>query len=181
MTPRQSALSWTRRVLGGLGLVIALGTLSPVALTRAASFRGDGDYLTRLDRTLRQVLRDAGFTGRIERRLEARLGRPLDPALADLGRLLFFDKILGLHDDNSCAGCHSPAFGFGDSQPMAIGVDNNDVVGPNRRGPRNQRRSPMVANTTFYPALMWTPRFVALSGDPFDPSRGFQFPPRRTS
>ena len=177
MTPRQSALSWTRRVLGGLGLVIALGTLSPVALTRAASFRGDGDDLTRLDRTLRQVLRDAGFTGRIERTLEARLGRPLDPALADLGRLLFFDKILGLHDDNSCAGCHSPAFGFGDSQPMAIGVDNNDVVGPNRRGPRNQRRSPLVANTIFYPALMWTPRFVALSGDPFDASRGFQFPP----
>ena len=106
-----------------------------------------------------------------------RLGRPLDPALADLGRLLFFDKILGLHDDNSCAGCHSPAFGFGDSQPMAIGVDNNDVVGPNRRGPRNQRRSPMVANTAFYPALMWTPRFVALSGDPFDPSLGFKFPP----
>ena len=24
---------------------------------------------------------------------------------------------------------------------------------------------------------MWTPRFVALSGDPFDPSLGFKFPP----
>jgi cytochrome c peroxidase len=59
---------------------------------------------------------------------------------------------------------------------MAIGVDNNDVVGPNRRGPRNQRRSPFAANTAFYPALMWTPRFVALSGDPFDPSLGFKFP-----
>ena len=62
-------------------------------------------------------------------------------------------------------------------QPMAIGVDNNDIVGPSRRGPRNQRRSPLVANTIFYPALMWTPRFIALSGDPFDPSRGFKFPP----
>jgi cytochrome c peroxidase len=60
---------------------------------------------------------------------------------------------------------------------MAIGVDNNDVVGPSRHGPRNQRRAPLVANTIFYPALMWTPRFVALSGDPFDPSRGFKFPP----
>ena len=130
-----------------------------------------------LDRRLAKVLAAAGFTGRIESTLEARLGRPIDPALADLGRLLFFDKILGLHNDNSCAGCHSPAFGFGDSQPMAIGVDNNDVVGPNRGGPRNQRRAPLVANTIFYPALMWTPRFVALSGDPFDPSLGFQFPP----
>jgi cytochrome c peroxidase len=33
-----------------------------------------------------------------------------------------------------------------------------------------------VANTIFYPALMWTPRFVALSGDPFDSSLGFKFP-----
>jgi hypothetical protein len=60
---------------------------------------------------------------------------------------------------------------------MAIGVDNNDIVGPSRRDPRNQRRSPLIANTIFYPALMWTPRFLALSGGPFDPSREFKFPP----
>ncbi len=133
-----------------------------------------------LDRTLTRVLREAGFTGKVESTLEARLGRPLDPQMADLGRLLFFDKVLGLHNDNSCAGCHSPAFGFGDSQPMAIGVDNNNIVGPNRRGPRNQRRAPLVPNTIFYPALMWTPRFVALSGDPFDNSLGFEFPAPET-
>lgn len=34
-----------------------------------------------------------------------------------------------------------------------------------------------MANTEFYPALMWTARFMALSGDPFDNSMGFQFPP----
>ena len=131
---------------------------------------------SQLDRDVSATLRAAGFTGTIEASLEARLGRPIDPAMVDLGRLLFFDKILGLHDDNSCAGCHAPSFGFGDSQPMAIGVNSNDIVGPNRSGPRNQRRSPLVANTIFYPALMWTPRFVALSGDPFDPSLGFGFP-----
>jgi cytochrome c peroxidase len=129
-----------------------------------------------LDARLVAALARAGFTGRIASTLETRLGRPVDQARADLGRLLFFDKILGLHNDNSCAGCHAPAFGFGDSQRMAIGVQNNGVVGPNRRGPRNQRRSPLVANTVFYPALMWTPRFVALSGDPFDGSSGFKFP-----
>jgi len=146
-----------------------------VALVGDATIaRGDGEL--DLDRLLATTLERAGFSGRIQESLEGRLGRPIDPALADLGRLLFFDKILGLHDDNSCAGCHAPAFGFGDSQPMAIGVQNNGVVGPHRTGPRNQRRSPMVANTAFYPALMWTPRFVALSGDPFDPSLGFRFP-----
>lgn len=130
-----------------------------------------------LDHRLTRTLRHAGFTGRIERQLEKRLGRELDPELADLGRLLFFDKILGLRNDNSCAGCHAPANAFGDSQPIAIGIANDDVVGPNRKGPRNQRRSPSVVNTIFYPALMWTPRFVAVSGDPFDDSQGFLFPP----
>ncbi|MGH9868524.1 MAG: cytochrome-c peroxidase [Candidatus Polarisedimenticolia bacterium] len=149
-----------------------MALLPAAAQTAPSVFQEDG-----VDVRLARALTRSQFTGRIESTLEARLGRPLDPDLADLGRLLFFDKVLGLHDDNSCAGCHSPAFGFGDSQRMAIGVDNNDVVGPNRRGPRNQRRSPMVANTIFYPALMWTPRFVALSGDPFDASLGFKFPP----
>jgi len=137
----------------------------------------ENDHGSRLDRELMRVLQNAGFTGNVQATLEARLGRRVDPAMADLGRFLFFDKILGLHGDNSCAGCHSPAFGFGDSQPMAIGVDNNNIVGPNRRGPRNQRRSPLAPNTIFYPALMWTPRFVALSGNPFDSSLGFKFPP----
>ena len=64
-----------------------------------------------LDARLAKVLERAGFTGRIEASLERRLGRRLDPELVDVGRLLFFDNINGLHQDNSCAGCHSPAFG----------------------------------------------------------------------
>ena len=130
-----------------------------------------------LDRQLGEVLTHNQFTGRVESTLEKRLGRPLDPAKAELGRLLFFDKFVGLHGDNSCAGCHSPLNGFGDSQSMAIGVENNDFVGPRRKGPRNQRRTPAVVNTAFYPKLMWNGRFSAISGDPFDNSKGFLFPP----
>lgn len=176
MTFKRRCPSRKRQVLILLFLA-AFSAIQAVISTHPANSQAADDNASRLDRTLIRVLRDAGFTGNVEATLEARLGRQIDPKLADLGRLLFFDKILGLHDDNSCAGCHSPAFGFGDSQPMAIGVNNNDIVGPSRRGPRNQRRSPLVANTIFYPALMWTPRFVALSGDPFDPSLGFKFPP----
>jgi cytochrome c peroxidase len=135
------------------------------------------DQDQQLDRELQRVLRKAGFTGRIAASLESRLGRELDPHKIELGRRLFFDKILGLHGDNSCAGCHGPANAFGDSQPIAIGVDNNNIVGPNRAGPRNQRRSPSVSNTIFYPALMWTARFTAPTGDPFNPAQGFLFPP----
>ena len=129
-----------------------------------------------VDRELRSVLASQRFTGRVESTLEKRLGRPLDPAKAELGRLLFFDKFVGLHGDNSCAGCHSPLNGFGDSVSMAIGVENNGFVGPQRAGPRNQRRTPAVVNTAFYPKLMWNGRFSAISGDPFDSSKGFLFP-----
>lgn len=133
-----------------------------------------------LDRDLAATLSAAGFTGRIQEtyraRIEATLGRPIDPRLADLGRMLWFDTLHSLHADNTCGGCHSPTNGFGDSQPMAIGVQNNGLVGPHRSGPRNQRRSPLVVNTALYPALMWNGRFSSLSGDPFDNSHGFRFP-----
>lgn len=129
-----------------------------------------------LDRELAAVLTLHGFTGRIEQTLEQRLGGKVDDRLANLGRLLWFDTIAGLNDDNTCGGCHSPTNGFGDTQSIAIGIDNNGIVGPDRTGPRNQRRSPIVINSAFYPRLMWNSRFAALSGDPFDNSAGFQFP-----
>jgi cytochrome c peroxidase len=94
--------------------------------------------------------------------------------LARLGNALFFDKQLSLHRDNAYAGCHSPTNGFGDTQ-SAIGIRNNNLVGPNRSGPRNQRRTPMVQNNAFAPKLMWNGRFRGLSGDPFDSSDGLEF------
>ena len=129
-----------------------------------------------LDAQLADVLVRNGFTGRIGSTLEQRLGRKVDHQLADLGRLLFFDTVGGLNNDNNCSGCHSPTAGFGDTQSIAIGVENNGVVGPSRSGPRNQRRTPTVANTAFFPTLMWNSRFASLSRDPFDNSAGFVFP-----
>src|SRR5499427_8465098 len=129
------------------------------------------------DQQLETVLAQLGFTGSIESTLEHRIGRHIDHQLADLGRLLFFDTVSGLNNDNNCSGCHSPTSGFGDTQSIAIGIDNNGVVGAGRAGPRNQRRTPMVANTAFFPNLMWNSRFASLSNDPFDNSDGFLFPP----
>jgi cytochrome c peroxidase len=129
-----------------------------------------------LDEQLASVLKAYGFTGQIESKFRDKLGRPIDRKRANLGRLLWFDIIGGLNNDNSCGGCHSPTNGFGDTQPIAIGIDNNFIVGSNRTGPRNQRKTPLAANTALYPTLMWNSRFAALSGDPFDNSAGFQFP-----
>ncbi len=83
-----------------------------------------------LDDELQIVLARHGFTGRIESTLEQRLGRRIDRQLADTGRLLFFDTVAGLNNDNNCSGCHAPTNGFGDTQSIAIGIDNNGIVGP---------------------------------------------------
>lgn len=155
-------------------LLVALAVAASVAVVLAAQAVSAGGGS--VDVRLTERLHELGFTGRIESTLTTRLGRPLDPRLANIGRLLWFDTVTGLNGDNSCAGCHSPTNGFGDTQPIAIGIDNNGVVGPDRAGPRNQRRAPMVLNTAFFPNLMWNSRFAALSEDPFDNSDGFLFP-----
>ena len=166
------ALFWT----GALGVML----LQPSGVRVVQTAYASTDDESSLDKTLAVVLSNAGFTGNIQQifqqRLEANLGRPIDPKLADLGRMLWFDKIHSLHHDNTCGGCHSPTNGFGDSQPLAIGVQNTNLVGPDRGGPRNQRRSPLVVNTALYPAMMWNGRFNSLSGDPFNNSVGFRFP-----
>jgi cytochrome c peroxidase len=137
---------------------------------------GDDKEGGALDTELTALLKQAGFTGQVGQSIETRLGRKVNPKLADLGRLLFFDVDGGLHRDNTCAGCHSPTAGMGDSQSIAIGVQNNGIVGPDRAGPRNQRRTPSVVNTAFFPKLMWNGRFFSPAGDPFDSSQGFTFP-----
>ncbi len=147
-----------------------------VALLQCTTALADDKSDRTLDRDLKNVLVRLGFTGRIEETLQSKLGRPVNPELADLGRNLFFDKILSLKGDNACAGCHSPSRGFGDTQSIAIGIDNNNIVGKDRSGPRNQRRTPMVLNTAFFPNLMWNSRFSAVSGSSFNNSLGFVFP-----
>ena len=151
-----------------LSLSVAVVVLAP------GSFASSGE--SALDDQLVAVLEEHGFTGRIGSTLERRLGRKIDHQLAQLGRLAFHDSLLGLNDDNSCSGCHAAANGFGDSQSIAIGIENNNIVGPARTGPRNQRRTPMLLNNVFYRSLMWNSRFAAVSGDPFDNTGGFEFP-----
>ncbi len=154
-------------------LLVALVVGAAMIVTQRTS-ASDRDSI--LDDQLSQVLTQHGFTGTVGSSLERRLGRRIDNQLADLGRNLFHDTIVGLNNDNSCSGCHSATAGFGDTQSIAIGIENNFIVGPGRTGPRNQRRTPMAANTAFFPNLMWNSRFASLSFDPFDNSLGFMFP-----
>jgi cytochrome c peroxidase len=154
--------------------LVACGEDTP---TDVPSGGGDPTPLVQdLDSLLYWRLAINGVDGRIEETLEARLGRPVDARLAEVGRLLFFDPILSVTEDNSCAGCHGPNASFNDTKSISVGVENNGVVGPGRAGPHNLRRAPTVINAAFYPKLMWDGRFSANSLDPFDNSDGFTFP-----
>lgn len=169
---------WPSGVLAGIAFAAiagAAGAAAPVTGNPAPPIQANG-AASGVDLELAVTLRKQGFTGKVESTLEQRLGRPVDPKLAKLGQALFFDPAGGLRKDNSCAGCHAPGAGMGDTQSIAIGIQNNGLVGPGRTGPRNQRRTPSVINAAFYPSLMWNSRFAAASGDPFDNSLPFTFP-----
>lgn len=159
-----------------LFLLVASCVILGLTVLDNRSLSREKNGFSNIDKELIHLLADHKYTGRIEEQLEVKLGRKINAKKSELGKFIFFDKGLAWHQDNSCAGCHSPMVGFGDAQFMAIGIENNDVVGKNRKGPRNQRRSPMIINTGFYPSLMWNGRFFANSDDPFDNSKGFTFP-----
>ncbi|QUS37840.1 hypothetical protein RPMA_02415 [Tardiphaga alba] len=159
-----------------LRLLLNFGLFVSVTAFFSPSYAQAPASTASLDQRLIDVLRTHSFEGKEGQKLQARLERDLDTKRVELGRSLFFDKILAVGNDNTCSGCHAPLQAFGDSQSIAIGVQNNNKVGPDRAGPRNMRRTPGLLNIAFYPRLMWNTRFNALSDDPFDGSKGFEFP-----
>ncbi len=75
-----------------------------------------------------------------------------DPAKVELGRLLFFDKILSGNRNIACATCHHPDHATADG--LALGIGEGGVgLGPDRRVPggaavlgRIPRNAPSLAN-----------------------------------
>jgi cytochrome c peroxidase len=171
--PRHPLL-WSAAVLGAL--LTACGDEPPPTAAGPLPDPGPSPLELELDEQLSHDFSVNGFTGRVEERFAEMLGRPVDAELAETGRLLFFDPILSITGDNSCAGCHGPNVAFNDSKSIAVGVGNNGVVGPGRTGPHNIRRAPTILNAAFYPRLMWDGRFFANSVDPFNNAFGFVFP-----
>ncbi len=73
--------------------------------------------------------------------------RPVDPAHARLGQLLFYDPILSGNRNIACATCHHPRFGTGDGLSLGLG-EGGTGLGPDRRAdPANppERRIPRNA------------------------------------
>lgn len=76
---------------------------------------------------------------------------PVDPDLAKLGQLLFYDPILSGSREVSCATCHHPKHGTGDGVSLGLG-DGARGLGPERRvDPENtpEQRIPRNAPALF--------------------------------
>jgi cytochrome c peroxidase len=73
--------------------------------------------------------------------------RPVDPAAAGLGQLLFYDRLLSGNRDIACATCHHPRHGTSDGLSLGLGAGGLGL-GPGRRPdpaaarpPRRQARN----------------------------------------
>ena len=85
-----------------------------------------------------------------------------DPALVDLGRSLFFDKILSGNRDVACATCHSALAHTGDGLSLAIGTGASQTGSTRTLGAGRQftpRNAPSLLSAGLRPVyLFWDGR-----------------------
>lgn len=90
-------------------------------------------------------------------------GPPVDEVVADLGRLLFYDPILGRDGETACATCHSEEWGMSDGLPTSIGVGGGRLTGPGRAGAEPMtRNAPTLWNVAFRQSLFLDGRETSL-------------------
>ena len=74
------------------------------------------------------------------------------PQAIDLGRYLFFDPVLSVNGQQSCATCHDPKKGFADGRALAVGALG--VIG--------KRSAPSLWNVAFQERFFWDGRANSL-------------------
>ena len=92
------------------------------------------------------------WTAALPAPLDTKDYRPVDPALARLGRLLFYDPILSGNKNISCGTCHNHDHASADGLSLPVG-EGGSGIGPKRHvgnGPhRIERRVPRHSPTLF--------------------------------
>jgi cytochrome c peroxidase len=130
---------------------------------------GDGTDpdLDPLDESLQALLTNAGVTPLVP-------SSEPPPALVELGRVLFFDKLLSGNRNISCATCHHPMVFTGDGLPVSIGEGGTGIGAAREMGsaaliPRN---APAIFNGGVSDAthMFWDGRVQV------DPATGMQTP-----
>ena len=122
----------------------AVAPVAPAAAARVASpvTRSEvGEVNPRLLRRFKPV-----------RKSLAAPGATIAPAMADLGRMLFFDKRLSRDHDLSCNSCHAlDKFGV-DNEPTSLGAKRH----------RGRRNSPTVYNAAGHFTAFWDGRAASV-------------------
>ena len=91
----------------------------------------------------------------------------------ELGRMLFFDKILSGNKDISCATCHHPGLASADGLPLSIGVGGQGLGKERKMGVDREhipRNSPDIFNrgAKEWHTMFWDGRVAGSAGEGFD-------------
>ncbi|NOX46080.1 MAG: cytochrome-c peroxidase [Chlorobi bacterium] len=85
---------------------------------------------------------------------------PMTVEGVQLGRMLYYDKILSGDNTQSCASCHAPEFSFTDNgKQFSEGID----------GSIGNRNSPSVINTAWMPSFFWDGRAATVEDQALGP------------
>lgn len=85
---------------------------------------------------------------------------PMTEEGIQLGRMLYYDKILSGDNSQSCASCHAPEFSFTDNgKRFSEGID----------GSMGNRNAPSVINTAWMPSLFWDGRAASIEDQALGP------------
>lgn len=118
----------------------------------------------RTEAELRQELSNWGV-------VPLRLKPQQDAAQVELGRALFFDKILSGNRDISCATCHDPMAFLGDGLSLPVGTGGKGIGPARALGSARQfvpRSSPTLLNLGLDPFyIFWDGRLSGFESGPF--------------
>ncbi len=141
----------------------------------ATNYGQQGPLIIGLDEQLRAALTAAGVTPFIP-------DVDPDPDQAELGRLLFFDKILSGNRDTSCSTCHLMTQHTSDGLSISIGTGSEGlgpgrIMGPNRN--LHPRNSPDLFNrgVSAFETMFWDSRVAGSHATGFVSPAGDQLPP----
>jgi cytochrome c peroxidase len=84
---------------------------------------------------------------------------PYTPQKLALGKKLYFDPRVSVSSAQSCASCHSPAFGWADGLPVGVGFGMAQLG----------RHSPTIVNAAWGEIFMWDGRLANLEEQALGP------------
>lgn len=140
------AWSITAQVDDGTDTAVRALTLNVNGVTGSAT----------VEQQLRQLIQQQGIVGLNTNNLPN-----LNAAQVELGRLLFFDKILSGTQDVACATCHHPSLNTGDRLNLSIGVGGTGGIGIGRDHPSKvfiPRNAQPIYNIGMFPEVFWDKR-----------------------